>query len=336
MDALYKDIKTLTPRTVEDLCGDACDNTPELRKRMEAILNETSVQSATNAQSTLRRPIQTPTKPSTGIHGRVEQGDYVWSDSFIYDEVALFRYSVALRQAFNEQCPAAITPEEEAQTDYLLGALKGSEVIAVMQGRKPLNVEEALAAAIADPAILATSRSQLQNLVKEQSCSGPQVQGTATNVARILSGRRPVYGASIARSTLVVEKEVPVEQKHAYDDTGDVALTSRGARQLDRDYREANRRGLTVIECHYDEKPNDEYYDVQYYLGHQPSLNDWLSDSRLWKWLPKCCPAEPDESKRSRVHPSVHDLRIAKARMPRPLRSGHGKQADLRASSRRR
>ena len=66
---------------------------------------------------------------------------------------------------------------------------------------------------------------------------------------------------------MVEEKLGPVEPKHAYENRSGAALTSRGARQLDKDFREMRKGGLTVLECHYDEDPNDEWYEVQYYWG---------------------------------------------------------------------
>ncbi|NRA30007.1 MAG: hypothetical protein HRU11_07070 [Parvularculaceae bacterium] len=212
-------------------------------------------------------------KTSPGVYGRIEQGDYVWSDDFIRDELPLFRAGLALRRAITEQCPAAISSADHVQIENFLGALQGAEVIAVMQGRRPLELETIMAAALADPAILQLSRSHIRSVVEQQSCTGPQMKATATNVARMLSGRRPAFGTNTAGSTLVLEKQGPVEPKHAYDNNSTAALTSRGARQLDRDYRGARKDGLAVLECHYDEDPADEYRAVQYYWAIRPLTN---------------------------------------------------------------
>ncbi|MEM8936842.1 MAG: hypothetical protein AAGC77_10585 [Pseudomonadota bacterium] len=198
---------------------------------------------------------------------RIQQGDYVWTRTFPEDELVLFGFGLALRQAIDEQCPGAINTKQAIDIEYFLGGFNGAEVIDVIQGRKPLNLAAIMSRAAIDQTLLSAARRRFGELAEAKGCNSRDVRNTSTNLARMLAGRRPAHGAKATRTSLVTEKISPLEPKHAYDNERPAALTSRGAAQLDKDFREVRAGGLTILECHYDENPKDEWYEVQYYWG---------------------------------------------------------------------
>ncbi|WP_411820003.1 hypothetical protein ABFZ85_00475 [Hyphococcus formosus] len=209
----------------------------------------------------------TPRGKHAKLFKRIQAGDYVWSKAFPKKDKALLGYAIALRESVDQYCPGTISAGHSINIEYFTGALQGDQIIDTLQGRKPIEFAELFAQSIIETPYYNTSRSHFTQMVKANGCDGAQTQALTTNLAHLLSGRRPAYTPKPQPTTLVVEKLSPIEAKHAYENKSGAALTSRGAKQLDHDFNQAKSAGMTLLECHYDEKPNDEWYHVQYYWG---------------------------------------------------------------------
>ncbi|MEM7568308.1 MAG: hypothetical protein AAF337_00795 [Pseudomonadota bacterium] len=230
------------------------------------------LQERKEALAQVRAPIQKKLVKKPGrldLFGRIQDGDYVWSQSFAHENQGIFAFGLALRRVLTNYCPQAISPNDEANMEFFLAALNGAEIVDVLQGRKALNFPNILSRALGSPAFNALARSRLEDLMNQEGegCDGRQVKILATNLARMLAGRRPAYGNGAKRTSLAVEKISPLQQKHSYGNQSAAALTGPGAAQLDRDFTDVRKAGMTILECHYDEVPNDEWYEVQYYWG---------------------------------------------------------------------
>ncbi|MEL6316164.1 MAG: hypothetical protein AAFR16_00855 [Pseudomonadota bacterium] len=208
---------------------------------------------------------------------RIQQGDYVWSQRFPEQEIVLLGYGVALRRAFEGRCPDAISADAAARIDLFFAAWRGAEVIEILEGRKSLDLATVIVQSQADRPFITVAKRRLDALAEAEGCRGPRVRAVAANLGRMLSGRRPAFGALAGRKTLVVEKTAPIQQKHAYRERRGEKLTTRGAFQLDQDFSQVRAVGLAILECHYDKDPSDEWREVQYYWSaNAPSAAGYL------------------------------------------------------------
>ena len=197
---------------------------------------------------------------------RIEQGDYVWSKAFPWDD-PIFGFGLALRRSVENACPGSINAIETINIEYFLGGLQGEEVIDVLRGRKSLDLEALMQRSILDVAYAEAARLHVEQLVDSNGCNSRRTRRVTANLARMLAGQRPAYGRYAQQTSLVTEKLGPVQQKHAYDGQTAASMTSPAAALLDKDYADAQQAGLTILECHYDKDPSDEWYEVQYYWG---------------------------------------------------------------------
>ena len=257
-EAILEDLDTL--KATEEYLDSQPETLPaNLKTNSNTIPRPTSREGA--------RQTFTPRGKHANLFKRIQEGDYVWSKAFPRKDKALLGYAIALRESVDQYCPGTISAGHSINIEYFTGALRGDQSIDALQGRKPIDFAEVYTLSIIETPYYKSSRSHFTQLANANGCDGAQTQALTSNLAHLLSGRRPAYTPKPRPTTLVVEKLSPIEAKHAYENKSGAALTTRGARQLDHDFSQASSAGMTLLECHYDEKPDDEWYHVQYYWG---------------------------------------------------------------------
>ncbi len=124
----------------------------------------------------------------------------------------------------------------------------------------------------------------LDSLRLTSGCRGKKTERVAQNVWRMLAGKRPLYQAdSVKSSSFLREFILPIDKYHYYPGVG-YSLTGGAARRVFMsDVEQMKDEGMTILECHYDENPDDGHHEEQYYWG--PSLGAQVFSPIPFIWL---------------------------------------------------
>ena len=206
-------------------------------------------------------------QPSTNpLFKRIYDGDYVWSREFPRKEASLVAYGFGLFNAIRSKCPNAISNAavDDVQSFFanVAGTNQyGAQVSVVLLQAVSLTGEYVSLHKVAERDLLNSS----------PICDGAELNRVAQNVSRMLASKRPLYRSESAqKTTFLKEFIVPIDTYHHYPGIGGSLAGGTARRVFDRDVDELKEYGMTILECHYDENPNDEYHEEQYYWG--PSL----------------------------------------------------------------
>ncbi len=199
----------------------------------------------------------------SALFDRIYDGDYVWSTDFPREEALLLAYGWGLFNQINEQCPDIISQSEEQEAATFILTISGATQYGVQATAVIPQVIDFVGKYLLDQSAAAT---EVKLLVERSTCRSPTINRVGQNVWRMLAGRRPLHLAdTVGRSTLLSESEVPIETYHHYAVTRTVH--DRVWEQWKSDVETAEKLNLTVLECRYDEDPDDEKQEEQYYWG---------------------------------------------------------------------
>jgi hypothetical protein len=207
---------------------------------------------------------------------RIYDGDYVWSVDFPKRETSLLAYGWGLYNAVREQCPGIISQSSEAEVDAAFDHMTGQNQYGV-----PVSAVLIRATRLGSQYLaLQTAAANDAKRLADKNCSGRIISRAADNVWRMLATKRPAHQAEgVSNSTLIKEITLPIETYHYYSGVG-VSLVGGAARRVfDRDVEEVKAYGMTILECHYDNDPEDQYHEEQYYWG--PSVG-----ARIFSQIP--------------------------------------------------
>jgi len=201
---------------------------------------------------------------------RIYDGDYVWSLKFPSEEVRLVGYGYALFEELQKKCPNVISQSQIGEVGSFLSTVSGSNNYGVHNdfgAQMSAEFLQQLRLLGAQAAFRIDAEKDANILALD--CSSAKANRVGQNVWRMLAGRRPAYLAQSARqSTILREDEVPINYRHYYDEIHGLLIGGTAARVFKSDVDEMNGYGVTVLECLYDEDPNDEFQERQYYWGH--------------------------------------------------------------------
>ncbi len=195
---------------------------------------------------------------------RIYDGDYVWSVEFPRKETSLIAYGFGLFNEIQEQCPNAISQRDIDEVGAYFANISRTNQYGIQ-------VSAVFLQAVSFTGAYASLRKAAEKDVDTLKCHGSTMNRVGENVWRMLAGRGPLYQAESAKnSTFLKQFIVPISTYHYYPKIGNSLAGGTASRVFERDVEELKGYGMTILECHYDENPNDEYHEEQYYWG--PSL----------------------------------------------------------------
>ncbi len=197
----------------------------------------------------------------------IANGNFVWSQKFPTRNAGLFGYASRLYDGLIAKCPDHFSASDRTRKELFLGMWfsSGEGTNNPVRAIKSLLTTGAATTVLRNAALKDTARLLVgTGRGKRINCKNRMLRDFSRNVAKLLSAGRPVSGPGVKNTTLKVEKTAKVHGRHAY--LKDIRrLSTPGSMQLQRDIRQSAAQGLSVLECHYDSKPSDKYYEVQYY-----------------------------------------------------------------------
>lgn len=199
---------------------------------------------------------------SQQLLNRIHDGDYVWSLRFSREEARLIGYGYAVLNSVRETCPNVISGSEFAEVEGFVPTLTGGNV----------NLRETIQGfpiAGAYQALETSAKEDVEKIVGEPAtCTGDQIHRIGQNVWRMLAGRRPVVRRDMAGGgTFLDEEVVPISAYHRYAGEGASLAFGSAADVFESDVGQLREWGVTILECRYDEDPNDQSHEEQYYWG---------------------------------------------------------------------
>ncbi len=197
---------------------------------------------------------------------RIEQGDYVWSTAFPVKDTTLLAYGRGLMQGLNQLCPQALPRGAVDQSEAFFLSWMGNGFGSMTAGGNGLQtVASALLNAGITNLMSKDARNDAITLMLTPGCTARETKELGANLARMLSGRRPLYGDKASAPNLVSEQSALISSKDTVGE-GLEKIQTPGSIELAAEFNSAASMGLTVLECKYADK-DPMYYSVQYYWG---------------------------------------------------------------------
>ena len=204
-------------------------------------------------------PTSAQTSPRGTLLDRIEDGDYVWSLRFPREEATLLGYGYAVLRSVQTKCVGLVSEAESSEVDSFFPSLTGTagniDLRGAIQGFLVVTAYRTL-------------ETRAEADIREIPCNGPRMNRIGQNVWRMLTGRRPsARGDSTGRWTFLDEDEVPISTYHRYAGQGASLAFGSAADVFEDDVRQLKEWGVTILECRYDQDPNDKSREEQYYWG---------------------------------------------------------------------
>lgn len=221
------------------------------------------------------------------LYYRIYDGDYVWSRNFPRKETSLIAYGFGLFDEIQKECPNAISRSDIDEVNSNFTYASGTDQYGALHGVQAIDVLwQSVRAGGAYLSLRKSAEKDVETLLDlDFKCDGTRINRVGQNVWRMLAGRRPMYRAESAkRSTLLKEFIVPIDTYHKYPGIGGSLAGGAARRVFERDVDYMKGYGMTILECHYDENPNDEYHEEQYYWG--PSMGAQVLSLLQIAWVP--------------------------------------------------
>jgi len=197
---------------------------------------------------------------------RIQRGDYVWSSSFPVNDAALLGYGRGLMQELDRRCPQALPSGAVDQSEAFFLSWMGNGFGSMTAGGAGLQtVASALLNAGITNAMAKDATNDAITLMRTRGCAAKEMKELGANLARMLSGRRPLYGNKASAPALVSEQSALITSKDTVGE-GLEKIQTPGSIELEAEFKAAASMGLTVLQCKYYDK-DPMYYNVQYYWG---------------------------------------------------------------------
>lgn len=231
-----------------------------------------------------KTPMFAATDQQQALWDRIYNGDYVWSLRFPEDEAMLLGYGLGLLNQLPEKCPDLLSQAELDEVRSFIPTLVEDSygrlsLLEILQRASRIGVSYA--------GLRAAAGAHLDiRIKKDPTCSGAQIHRIGQNVWRMLAGRRPRYvGKAARRSTFVDQAVVLIDSRYHYYLVAPGPSLFGGVqnRVFESDVRQLRVAGVTILECRYDENPNDEYYEEQYYWGPSLAAEVFYPIQILWR-----------------------------------------------------